>query len=71
MRYQKHLTHLTSIRMPIILREEAETHARFQGMTFSEFVRQSINRNIHVARDIEEEVVKRTSRVTRGYSDDR
>lgn len=66
MRYPKEFDHLTSIRLSQSLREEAEKHARFQGLTFSEFVRQSLNRNIHVARDIEEEVIKRTSLITRG-----
>lgn len=67
MRYPREFDHLTSIRLSQSLREEAEKHARFQGMTFSEFVRQSITRNIYVARDIEEEVVQRTSRVARGH----
>jgi hypothetical protein len=66
MRYTKDLTHLTTLRLSPSLREEAERYAEFLGISFSAFVRQSITRNIHVSRDIENEVVERTSRATRG-----
>ena len=68
MRYAKDLTHLTTLRLSPVLREEAERYADFLGISFSAFVRQSIARNIHVSRDIEREVVERTSRLTRGLS---
>lgn len=67
MRYQKDLTHLTTLRLSPSLRDEAERYAAFLGISFSAFVRQSITRNINVSRDIESEVIQRTSRVTRGY----
>lgn len=66
MRYSKDLTHVTTLRLSPSLREEAERYAEFIGISFSAFVRQSITRNIHVSRDIENEIVERTSRATRG-----
>jgi len=66
MPYAKNLTHLTTIRLSRTLREEAERYADFLGISFSAFVRQSITRNIYVSRDIEKEVVVRTSRAARG-----
>jgi hypothetical protein len=67
MRYTKDLTHLTTLRLSPQLREEAERHAEYFGMSFSAFVRESIARNIYVSKDIEREVLQQTSRVSRGY----
>ncbi len=61
MRSSKNLTHLTTLRLSPNLRDEAERHARFRGMNFSDFVRKSINRNIDLSREAEEEIIKRTS----------
>ena len=66
MRYTKDLTHLTTLRLSPQLREEAERHAAFSGISFSAFVRESIARNIYVSKDIEREVLQQTSRVSRG-----
>ena len=66
MRYSKDLSHLTSIRISHRLREQAEHAAEIQGLTFSEFVRQSLNRNIHVAQKIEDEIKDRLVRKTMG-----
>jgi len=59
-RYNKDLTHLTTIRLSPDLRNEAERYADYFGISFSDFVRQSINRNIRVASGIEEEVNKQS-----------
>jgi hypothetical protein len=60
MRYQKQytkdLTHLTTVRLSPKLREEAEHCAEHQGISFSDFLRQSLTRNIHIASKIEEEL---------------
>jgi len=56
LRYAKDLTHRTTLRISSHLREEAERCAEYQGITFSEFLRQAIRRNIYVAKGVEEEV---------------
>ena len=58
--YGKDLTHLTTIRLSPDMRQRAEIHADYLGISFSDFVRQSINRNILVCCGIEEEVSRRT-----------
>lgn len=58
--YSKDLTHLTTIRLSPDLRNEAEKYADYYGISFSDFVRQSINRNINVASGIEAEVIKQS-----------
>lgn len=65
-RYSKDLTHTTTIRLSPDLREEAERYADYIGISFSDFVRQSINRNIRVASGIEAEVNKRTLEIALG-----
>ncbi len=65
-RYSKDLTHLTSIRISKDLRDRAEQHAEVHGISFSDFVRQSISRNIRVCSGIEEEVNKRTLEIALG-----
>lgn len=57
-RYAADLVRTTSIRIAEGLREEAEEAAAFSGMTFGQFVRQSLRRNINAYRDIEKEVSK-------------
>ena len=59
-RYSKDLTQLTTIRLSPDLRNEAEKYADYFGISFSDFVRQSINRNIRVAVGIEAEVNKQS-----------
>jgi len=65
-RYSKDLTHTTTIRLSPDLREEAERYADYIGVSFSDFVRQSINRNIRVSSGIEAEVNKRTLEIALG-----
>jgi hypothetical protein len=48
------------------MREQAERHADYLGISFSDFVRQSIRRNIFVSGGIEEEVSRRTLNATLG-----
>jgi len=55
-RYPKNLTRLTTFRLSDDLRFKAEECADYLGISFSDFVRQSINRNINVAMGIEAEV---------------
>lgn len=64
--YSKDLTHTTTIRLSPDLRKEAERYADYNGISLSDFVRQSINRNIRVASGIEEEVNKRTLEIALG-----
>ena len=59
-RYTKTLTHLTTFRLSDQLRSQAEECAEYQGISFSDFIRQSLNRNIHVSRGIESEVTRQT-----------
>ena len=70
MRYRKDLSHLTSIRLSNNLRNEARSHAKFKGLTFSEFMRESLNKNINQSR-CDEEVIRRTSRLTPRRADER
>lgn len=65
-RYSKNLKHLTSVRLSEDLRMLAEHHAEVHGISFSDFVRQSISRNIRVCSGIEEEVNKRTLEIALG-----
>ena len=65
-RYHADLVRTTSIRIDEKLREEAEQAATFSGMTFSQFVRQSLNRNISLCRSIEEEVARQNFQVAAG-----
>jgi hypothetical protein len=55
-RYPKNLTRLTTFRLSSDQRQRAEECADYLGISFSDFVRQSINRNIHVSTGIEMEV---------------
>lgn len=67
-RYAADLEKTTSIRISQQLREKAEEAAAFSGLTFSQFVRQSLNRNISLCRSIEEEVARRNFRAAAGRS---
>lgn len=58
-RYGKNLTHLTTIRLSPDMRQRAEIYAESLGISFSDFVRQSISRNIVVCCGIEDEVSRR------------
>lgn len=60
-RYPKNLNRLTTFRLSNDQRLKAEECAEFLGISFSDFVRQSINRNIHVSMSIESEVNRQTS----------
>jgi len=68
-RYSKDLTHLTTFRISPVLREQAERAAEWCGISFSDFVRQSITRNIFVSRSIEEEVTRKTAMLAMGYKE--
>ena len=68
-RYSKDLTHLTTFRISPALREQAERAAEWCGISFSDFVRQSITRNIFVSRSIEEEVTRKTAMLAMGYKE--
>ena len=65
-RYTADLERTTSIRISDQLREQAERAATFSGMTFSQFVRQSLNRNIALCKSIEEEVSRQNFRAAAG-----
>jgi hypothetical protein len=65
-RYQADLVRTTSIRIDERLRQEAEEAASICGMTFSQFVRQSLNRNISLCKSIEEEVARQNFRAAAG-----
>ena len=65
-RYTADLERTTSVRISDQLREQAERAATFSGMTFSQFVRQSLNRNISLCQSIEEEVARQNFRVAAG-----
>jgi hypothetical protein len=60
-KYSKDLTHLTTVRLSPSLRNDGERCAEYLGISFSDFIRQSLNRNIRVSMSIEEEVNKQTS----------
>lgn len=55
-RYPKNLTRLTCFRLSDEQRVKAEECADYLGISFSDFIRQSINRNINVSMGIEAEV---------------
>ena len=55
-RYPKNLTRLTTFRLSDDQRQRAEECAEYLGISFSDFIRQSINRNINVSMGIEAEV---------------
>ncbi|NDB59232.1 hypothetical protein EB001_12370 [bacterium] len=59
-RYKKNLTHLTTVRLSEKLREEAGRSADYLGISFSDFIRQSLVRNIKVSSGIEEEVSRQS-----------
>ena len=61
MKYRKDLSHLSSIRLSNNLRSESQNHAKFKGMSFSQFVRQSLQQNIKTIRSAEAESEKKTS----------
>jgi hypothetical protein len=67
-RYAKDLTHLTTIRLSPTLRDQAERCADYLGISFSDFLRQSLMRNIHVSSKIEEEVNRQTAARAMGKS---
>ena len=67
-RYPKNLTRLTTFRLSDDLRLKSEECADYLGISFSDFVRQSINRNIHVSMGIEAEVNRQTTARTVGRS---
>jgi antitoxin component of RelBE/YafQ-DinJ toxin-antitoxin module len=54
--YSKELTHLTTCRLSQNMRHEAKQCADYLGISFSDFLRQSLTRNIHVSMGIEAEV---------------
>ena len=60
-RYPKNLTRLTTFRLSDDLRLKSEECADYLGISFSDFIRQSINRNIHVSMGIEAEVNRQTT----------
>lgn len=62
LRYKKEFSRTTGIRLSEALRDDAEEAATFQGMTFSQFLRQSLRRNIDLAKSIEQEVATRQFR---------
>jgi predicted HicB family RNase H-like nuclease len=64
--YGKNLQHTMGIRLSPQLREEAEAAAKFHGMSFSTFLRQSLRRNITLSKTIEEEVARRSFRAAAG-----
>lgn len=55
-KYKKNLDRLTTVRLSEDLRTRAEQCANYMGISFSDFVRQSLTRNIHVAQGIEAEL---------------
>jgi len=63
---KRYFKNLTSFRIDPELREQAEIAAHSMGMTFSQFTRQSLIRNILVAQDIERHLNERNSRSARG-----
>ena len=61
-RYKKEFSRTTGIRLSETLRDDAKQAATFQGMTFSQFLRQSLRRNIDLSKSIEKEVSTRQFR---------
>jgi hypothetical protein len=70
MKYRKDLSHLTSIRLSSNLRDESNDHAKFRGISFSEFVRNSLKQNINHSKSVEG-FAEETSRLTLGRTHDR
>lgn len=60
-RYSKDLTYLTTFRLSPDLRNKAEDCADYLGISFSDFLRQSLIRNIRIAQNIEEEVTRQSA----------
>ena len=50
------------VRMSSKLKVDGEAAAHAMGMNFSQFIRQSIQRNIHLAVEVEQEVSQRLAR---------
>jgi hypothetical protein len=67
-RYPKNLTRLTTFRLSNDQRMKAEECADYLGISFSDFVRQSINRNIHVSMGIEVEVNRQATMRAIGHA---
>ena len=57
--YSRNLVRTTSIRIDEELRHDAEKAATFSGMTFGQFCRQALRRNINLYQEIESEVAQR------------
>ena len=66
--YRKELQHTMGIRLSPQLRIEAEEAAHNQGMCFSTFLRQSLRRNIMLAKQIEQEWAQRNFQLAAGKS---
>jgi predicted transcriptional regulator len=60
-RYPKNLNRLTTFRLSDELRLKVEECADYLGISFSDFIRQSINRNINISTGIEAEVNRQTT----------
>lgn len=60
-RYTKNLSHTTSLRIEDDLREEAENAAQKAGLTFAQFLRQSLRRNIDIHEKIEKLIVEQVA----------
>ena len=58
-RYEKDLTETTTFRCSQQLRSDAEEAAQIMHLSFSQFIRQSIRRNINIALEVEREVSNR------------
>lgn len=65
-RYEKDLTETTTFRCSPQLRSDAEEAAQLMQMSFSQFIRQSIQRNINIAIEVEREVSDRLIRRSMG-----
>jgi hypothetical protein len=65
-RYRKDLTHNTGLRIETTLREQCERAAEYQGMTFSQFCRQALRRNLLLSSQIEKEVAQRNFQLAAG-----
>lgn len=66
-RYPKNLTRLTTFRLSNDQRQKAEECADLLGITFSDFIRQSINRNINISMGIEAEVNRQVTARAAGH----
>lgn len=65
-RYKADLVRTTSIRIDQALRDEAEAAASAMGLTFGQFVRQSLKRNIAVCQEVEKELIRQVALKTMG-----